>query len=503
MKQQADSAKAQAETLQAIQAMLQSFAELGSKVDNTLGAFDSLKSDTFEAVEALKKDTIFLSSEVERATEESERFSQSRPPAETAFDRRKSVAFGLPASRIFGDPQKTLLLTPHTVPDRLKLKPNDKNRITVKEVMQLMDDYAGYKNSSVDDSKSLTDHISLVAAKLLVDDQLLHKTDLSGLLTYANFHQLPDDLALKVVARIIRPESDQQLRDLLFQHAPSPVPVWERFNVGVQNWDQAYWKPFNKHIQQAEDLLNMFYNHASPDELKGLPEIVWGSKDHPGLIQIALQALGETKENASFYTGEKELKKCNSIAQFYILMRKFNDDLASGALELRKLNSRFIPPPKLIESHQAVQDKSMQQKFQSVRFERNGLPEKIWSQTPAVGEEHPRDSGKTLSLVDATNRQLFPRPSPGELTCNEMARTGTCTRKDCYFSHDPDKIRTTVMRRAEELASSPFLPKALAAKLFCSQVNDARLLGNARQDALIAPLDSRECSAGAEDGQRG
>ena len=192
-------------------------------------------------------------------------------------------------------------------------------------------------------------------------NEMAHGTDLSDQLVMAeDLQHVRDEVLLRAAARNYRSR---------FILSKSDVGLRLYKEIKKLNWPNEYYdgknntwtiKPDGFHnsmfpqllewLQAMVEAAEFIYKDANRDDLKDrLPPISWGSKDAPGLIQMAQRAFGDLSDSLTALMTLDRLKLITDIREWQGMSSALFKDLATQSLALAQQKAQGTKPLKVDE----------------------------------------------------------------------------------------------------------------------------------------------------------
>ena len=232
----------------------------------------------------------------------------------------------------------TVMVAPYVVTEGEKMK-----FITLKSIKRLMEQYAVFKASSLDNTKTLIFFINTECQVKLIAKQMLLRNPISKWITPQNVFLTKDEHVGNMLCDYIRPTSRDDFV-VLFNQAMTH-PRWRRdleFNT------VNYYKDIFPHVvlflEECEIYDENLRHGASSFELKFMPKYEWGKSDPGGMFRIAIAILHPYQDNFIQLLQEERLKKLTSMKQFIHYFSEKNAEISQLSLDILRQNNTLKKP---------------------------------------------------------------------------------------------------------------------------------------------------------------
>jgi len=232
----------------------------------------------------------------------------------------------------------TVMVAPYVVTEGEKMK-----YITLKSIKRLMEQYAVFKASSLDNTKTLIFFINTECQVKLIAKQMLLRNPISKWITPQNVFLTKDEHVGNMLCDYIRPTSRDEFV-ILFNQAMTH-PRWRRdleFNT------VNYYKDIFPHVvlflEECEIYDENLRHGASSFELKYMPKHEWGKSDPGGMFRIAIAILHPYQDNFIQLLQEEKLKKLTSMKQFISYFSEKNSEISQLSLDILRQNNTLKKP---------------------------------------------------------------------------------------------------------------------------------------------------------------
>ena len=203
--------------------------------------------------------------------------------------------------------------------------------------------------------KGLIFFFKVGAHEEMCENEIRLGTDLSQFLNPSTIYTLSDATIMKVVARYVRSkytiERDGLGRTIMgfTKTLKAKSPNWK---FGILYFDRMLHPRLVVWIREMKKGWELLNIGATEGEKKTWPDERFGSKDHPHLLRIFAEGLGEFKDDFMRLMGEKKTKKMDSATDFFSELDAIGASMCDKSLQLRlddALNREPTPLSKLRE----------------------------------------------------------------------------------------------------------------------------------------------------------
>ena len=257
------------------------------------------------------------------------------------FDRRYSVT-RMPKDTSNVPKAQTnstnVMVTPYEIKEEDKMK-----FITLKSIKRLMEQYAVFRASSLDNTKTLIFFINYDCQMKLINKQMLLDTPLAKHINPQNIFLVKDKCVEDMLSDYIRPTSRDDFV-IQFSHAMTH-PTWRKeleFNT------VNYYKHIFPHITVFLEECEIYDKHlrrgADAVEIMFMPKLEWGKNDPGGMFRIAMAVLHPYQENFIELLGEDNLKVLRSMKEFIKYFGMKNTEISKMSLKITRQNQVMQKP---------------------------------------------------------------------------------------------------------------------------------------------------------------
>jgi len=265
-------------------------------------------------------------------------------------------------------------------------------------------------------------------------------------------------------------------------------------------------------LNEIQDYDDLFRLGATAEDLAQLPKEDYGKSSKPGVFRLLLHLLGKEKaESFETYITVEKLKNFKTLAEFIKCMKDLNDELATQAIILNRVETRLKPAKPLgLETNKSdareESDRTAPKNSEkSYPFKRNNLrlmsseSKKALRQT--LEEEDPYEYEIAAALAPDSDEDgdtpesdpltddvvqddspvlfQFQRPSnnsrpvvkapvngprreskPKTLPCFTQFYESNCSNRDCSYSHDPILLAQHGKELLAKLKKSPYMKES-------------------------------------------
>ena len=244
----------------------------------------------------------------------------------------------LPGVATAGNNQATVVVTPYEVKESDKMK-----YISLKSIKRLMEHYAVFKASSLDNTKTLIFFINTECQHKLISNQLVLGTELSKSINPQNIFRVKDSHVEDMLSDYIRPTSRDDFV-YLFQQAMTH-PRWKKdLLFGTLNYHKDIFPLVTLFLEECEIYDEYLRRGATPYEKDFMPKMEWGKKDPGGMLRIAMAVLHPYQDNFVQLLNEEKLNKITSMKEFIRIFKDKNREVSQISLEILRQNDQMKKP---------------------------------------------------------------------------------------------------------------------------------------------------------------
>ena len=232
----------------------------------------------------------------------------------------------------------TVVVTPFEVKDIDKMK-----YISLKSIKRLMEHYAVFKASSLDNTKTLIFFISTECQHKLINNQLVLGTELSERINPQNIFRVKDEHVENMLSDFIRPTSRD---DFVFMFNQAMThPRWRKdLEFSTLNYHKDIFPHVTLFLEECEIYNEYLRRGATPYEQDFMPKMEWGKKDPGGMLRIAMAILHPYQDNFIQLLQEEKLNKITSMKEFIRIFKYKNREISQISLEILRQNDKMKKP---------------------------------------------------------------------------------------------------------------------------------------------------------------
>ena len=236
-------------------------------------------------------------------------------------------------------PAATLVITPYVIQEDMKMK-----YITLPSLKRLLEQYALFKASTYDNTKSLIFFInSDCQMKLVIKQKKLYSPLHQEGLTLQNIFLLKDKHTEDMISDYIRPTSRDDFI-VKFDDAMTKPPWSKDQEFSVASYETDIFPHIVIFLEETETYNHYLRRGAAAHELEYMPKMEWG-KNTPsgsGMFRIAMENLN----NKHFVTllKEENLKLITSMKDFISYFSAKNIELCKMSRDFKRQNTLLKEP---------------------------------------------------------------------------------------------------------------------------------------------------------------
>ena len=232
----------------------------------------------------------------------------------------------------------TVMVQPYIINENDKMK-----FITLKSVKRLLEQYATFKASSLDNTKTLIFFINTDCQTKLIAKQLLLGTTLSQYITPQNVYLAKDKHVEDMLSDYLRPTSRDEFVTMFNQAMTHPR--WKRdLEFNTINYYREIFPHVVLFLEEVATYDEYLRRGAMSFELDYMPKMEWGKSDPGGMFRIAMAILHPFQDNFIQILKEEKLKKIASMREFILYFTKVNSEISQMSLNILRQNNTMKKP---------------------------------------------------------------------------------------------------------------------------------------------------------------
>jgi hypothetical protein len=232
----------------------------------------------------------------------------------------------------------TVMVQPYVINENDKMK-----FITLKSVKRLLEQYATFKASSLDNTKTLIFFISTECQTKLIAKQLLLGTELSRYITPQNVYLAKDKHVEDMLSDYLRPTSRDEFVTMFNQAMTHP-----RWKPNLEFNTVNYYREIFPHVvlflEEAGTYDEYLRRGAMDFEKDYMPKAEWGKSEPGGMFRIALAILHPFQDNFVQLLNREKLTKIASMREFILYFTKVNSETSQMSLNILRQNNAMKKP---------------------------------------------------------------------------------------------------------------------------------------------------------------
>jgi len=232
----------------------------------------------------------------------------------------------------------TVMVQPYVITEEEKMK-----YITLKSIKRLLESYALFKASSLDNTKTLIYFIKKECQDKLIAKQLLLQTPLSRWINPQCIYLASDAHTERMLSDYIRPTSRDDFVNQFTQAMTHPA--WRKdLEFNTVNYYKDIFPHVTLFLEECVIYNDYLRRGAKEFEIDYMPKVEWGKSDPGGLFRIALAILHPYQDNFIQILKEDVLKKIKSMDVFIKYFTLVNTEISKSSLEILQKNNLMKKP---------------------------------------------------------------------------------------------------------------------------------------------------------------
>lgn len=232
----------------------------------------------------------------------------------------------------------TVMVQPYVITEEEKMK-----YITLKSIKRLLESYALFKASSLDNTKTLIYFIKKECQDKLIAKQLLLQTPLSRWINPQCVYLASDAHTERMLSDYIRPTSRDDFVNQFTQAMTHPA--WRKdLEFSTVNYYKDIFPHVTLFLEECVIYNDYLRRGAKEFEIDYMPKVEWGKSDPGGLFRIALAILHPYQDNFIQILKEDVLKKIKSMDVFIKYFTLVNTEISKSSLEILQKNNLMKKP---------------------------------------------------------------------------------------------------------------------------------------------------------------
>ena len=232
----------------------------------------------------------------------------------------------------------TVMVTPY------EIRENDKMKfITLKSIKRMMEQYAVFKASSLDNTKTLIFFINQECQTKLIAKQLLLENPISKFITPQNVFRVSDSHVENMLSDYVRPTSRDEFVTQFNQAMTHPA--WRKdLEFNTLNYYKDIFPHVTLFLEECEIYDEYLRRGAPVYDLENMPKLEWGKSEPGGMFRIAVAILHPYQDNFIQILVEEKLKKIYSMKEFIKYFTKKNSEISQMSLKILRQNNSMKKP---------------------------------------------------------------------------------------------------------------------------------------------------------------
>ena len=206
-----------------------------------------------------------------------------------------------------------------------------------------MEQYAVFRASSLDNTKTLIFFINRECQTKLLDKQLLLDNELAKVVNLQNIFTVKDRVVEDMLTDYIRPTSRD---DFIVQFNQAMThPTWRKdIEFNTVNYYKHIFPHITVFLEECEIYDRYLRRGADAVETMFMPKLEWGKSEPGGMFRIAMAILHPYQENFIELLGEDNLKVLKSMKEFIKYFSIRNKEISKMSLEITRQNQVMKKP---------------------------------------------------------------------------------------------------------------------------------------------------------------